>query len=71
MTVSHTPRPASERKRAKRLNIARRLYWALVTQDPDREITLCDECGRLMARHDPQPEHSDPEIAPTKPESER
>ena len=33
------------------------------TQDPDRAITLCDERGRLIARHDPRPEQGAPEIA--------
>jgi hypothetical protein len=61
MTVSHTPPSALERKRADRLDIARRLYQALVAQDPDQVITLCD--GRVVARHDPRPELDAPEIA--------
>jgi hypothetical protein len=52
-----------ERKRAARLEIARRLYQALVAQDPDRLITLCDDSGRVLARHDPRPKQDDPEIA--------
>ena len=36
----------------KRLVIARRLYEALVAQDPDRQITLCDGSGRVLARND-------------------
>jgi hypothetical protein len=63
MTVSHTPSSAAERKRADRLEIARRLYQALVAQDPDRVITLCDGGGRVVARHDPRPEQDAPEIA--------
>ena len=42
----------ADRKRAQRLEIARRLYQALVAQDPDRVITLCDCGGRVLARHD-------------------
>jgi len=36
----------------KRLDIARRLYEVLVAQDPDRQITLCDGSGRVLARSD-------------------
>ena len=46
-----------------RLEVARRLYRALVAQDPDRLITLRDGGGRVVARHDPQPEQGDPEAA--------
>jgi hypothetical protein len=63
MTVFHTFPLALERKRADRLDIARRLYRALVAQDPDRVITLCDGGGRVVARHDPRPELDAPEIA--------
>jgi hypothetical protein len=59
MTVSQTPSSAAER----RLAIARRLYQALVAQDPDRLITLCDGLGRVVACHDPQLEQGSPEIA--------
>ena len=59
MTVSQTPSSAAER----RLAIARRLYRALVAQDPDRLITLCDASGKVVARHDPRPEQDAPEIA--------
>ena len=59
MTTSQTPSSVAERRRA----IARMLYSALVAQDPDRAITLCDERGRLIARHDPAREQGDPEIA--------
>jgi hypothetical protein len=62
MTASEIPN-AVERKRARRLEIARRLYEALVAQDPNRGITLCDEAGKVVARHDPLPEHDAPEIA--------
>jgi hypothetical protein len=56
MTVSETPSSVADR----RLAIARRLYEALVTQDPDRAITLCDVGGEVVARHDPPLEQSDP-----------
>jgi hypothetical protein len=59
MTVSQIPSSVVER----RLAIARRLYHALVAQDPNRAITLCDAGGRIMARHDPRPEQDDPKIA--------
>ena len=62
MTASHTPNSAAERKRAERLDVARTVYHALAAQDADRVITLCDERGRLMARHDPRPEEDAPEI---------
>jgi hypothetical protein len=63
MTASHTPNSTDERKRAERLDVARTVHQALVVQDADRVITLCDERGRLIARHDPRPEQGDPEIA--------
>jgi hypothetical protein len=62
MTVSYTPR--SGRKPSDRLNIARRLYQALVAQDSNRVITLRDGDGRVVARQDPRPEPDAPEIAP-------
>jgi hypothetical protein len=43
--------------------IARTLYQALVDQDPDRAITLCDSSGRVVTHHYPQPEQSSPENA--------
>ena len=55
---------AEERKRARRHKVARRLYEALVAQNPHRGVTLCDESGKVVARHDPVPEHDAPEIAP-------
>ena len=63
MSVSHTPPSALETKRADRLDIAHRLYQALVAQDPDQVITLCDGGGRVVARHDPRAELDAPEIA--------
>jgi hypothetical protein len=59
MTISQTPSSIAER----RLAVARRLYEALVTQDPNRAITLCDVGGGVVARHDPPPEQANPEIA--------
>jgi hypothetical protein len=47
----------------RRLKIARTVYDALVAQDRDRQITLCDEAGNVLARHDPLPKHDAPEIA--------
>ena len=38
--------PDARRKRAERLEIARRVYRALVAQAPDRVITLRDGEGR-------------------------
>jgi hypothetical protein len=46
--------------RAERLEIARRLYHALAAQDPARLIILSDTHGKVVARHDPQREESDP-----------
>jgi hypothetical protein len=54
MTVSQTPSSVAQR----RLAIARRLYHALVAQDPDRVITLCVGGGEVVARHDPRPEQT-------------
>jgi hypothetical protein len=63
MNVSKTPQLAhADRMRTERLEIARRLYQALVAQDPNRVIILCDSTGKVLARHDRQ-ERSDPEIA--------
>jgi hypothetical protein len=39
----------------KRLDIARRVYKALVAQDPDRLIMLCDARGRVLARNERRP----------------
>jgi hypothetical protein len=46
----------AERQREERMDVARRLYQALIAQDPNRAITLCDRDGRLVARHYPRPE---------------
>ena len=59
MIVSEKPNSTVER----RLAIARRLYSALVVQDPNRAITLCDAGGVVLARHDPSPGQDDPQIA--------
>ena len=61
MTVSETSN-AEERKRARLHKVARRLYEALVAQDPDRVIILRDDRGRVVARHDSRPEEDVPEI---------
>ena len=64
MKVSNTPQPArADRTRTERLEIARRLYQALVAQDPNRVIILCTSAGKVLARHDLRHEQSDPEIA--------
>jgi hypothetical protein len=55
---------AEEQKGARRHKIARQLYEGLVAQSPNRAITLCDGAGKVIARHDPLPEHEAPEIAP-------
>jgi hypothetical protein len=59
MTISQTPISVSER----RLEIARRLYQALVDQDPDRAITLCDSRGKVVTHHYPRSEQSSSETA--------
>ena len=56
MTVSQTPSSVAER----RLAIARRLYQALATQDPDR---VKDSSGKVVARHDLRPEEDTQESA--------
>jgi hypothetical protein len=64
MNSSKTSQSANkERRHAERLEIARRLYQALVAQDPDRVVILCDGSGRVVARHDLRREQADPEIA--------
>ena len=63
MIISQTPNSGEERKRVPRLEVARRLYRALVAQNPDQLITLRDGGGRVVARHDPRPEQDDPKIA--------
>jgi hypothetical protein len=59
MTTSQTPSSITER----RLAIAHRLCEALVGQDPDRAITLCDSGGRVVTHHNPKLEQSSPETA--------
>jgi len=56
MTIPQAPSQltAAERKRG-RHKIARRLYEALVAQNPNRAITLFDGKGSVMARHNPLP----------------
>ena len=44
------------------LEIARRLYQALVAQDPNRVIILCTSTGKVLARHDLRHEQSDPSL---------
>jgi hypothetical protein len=61
MTVSQTPSSAAER----RLAIARRLFRAMVAKDPDRSLTLCDSRGEVVARHNPRPEQSAPDLIET------
>ena len=64
MKVSKTPQLVrADRTRTERLEIARRLYQALVAQDPNRVIILCTSTGKVLARHDLRHEQSDPEIA--------
>ena len=49
MTISPTPSANAER----RLAIARRIFEALATQNPNRAVTLCDGGGSVVAHHDP------------------
>jgi hypothetical protein len=60
--MTHAPSIDPERRHAERLEIARKLYQALVAQDPGRVITLCDGGGEVVAQHDRRPDQSDPEI---------
>jgi hypothetical protein len=53
MSISYIHEVDAERRRAERLDIAHRLYQALIAQDPNRAITLCDGEGRAIARHYP------------------
>ena len=39
-----------------RLDIARRLYQAMIAHDSDRLIILRDSGGRVVACHDPRPD---------------
>jgi hypothetical protein len=71
MTISQTPssvaasdpRLSTEVRKRRRHKVAGRLYEALLAQDPNRAITLCDAEGKVVAHHDPLPEHDAPEIA--------
>jgi hypothetical protein len=63
MTASDTPNSTAEQKSAERLDIARTVNDALVTQDADRVFTLCDVRGRLIVPHAPRAQQGDPEIA--------
>jgi hypothetical protein len=47
----------------KRLDIARRLYQALVAQNPDRLIMLCDAGGCVLARNERRPKEDAAEKA--------
>ena len=49
---THTPGSNDDQKR---LEIARRLYQALVAQDPDRLIVLCDAGGCVLAHNERRP----------------
>jgi hypothetical protein len=55
--ITHTSGDDNER-----LDIARKLYKALVAQYPDWLITLCDGSGRVLAHSEWRPEQA-PEIA--------
>jgi hypothetical protein len=64
MSGSKTPGSVhAGRKHAEQLEIARRLYQALVAQDPDRLIILRDRSNRVVACHDLRSEQIDPEVA--------
>ena len=61
MSVSHTLDVDAERRRAERLDIARGLYQALISQNSNRAITLCDGEGRVVARNHPKPARQSPD----------
>jgi hypothetical protein len=63
MSAPETPNSPAEQKRTRRHKVARRLYEALMAQNPNRLIVLRDGAGKVVARHDPLPEHDAPEIA--------
>jgi len=63
MTVSDTPSIDPDRRRAERLEIAHKLYHALVAQDRDRVIMLSDGDGRVVAQNEPRTELGPPENA--------
>ena len=62
--MTATDPPDAQERRRRRLEIARCLYEALLAQDPNGAIILCDAAGKLVAHHDGLPEHEAPEIAP-------
>ena len=37
----------------------------MVAKDPDRSFTLCDSWGEVVARHNPRPEQSAPDLGET------
>jgi len=51
--TSDRPLSAADRKH-RRHKVAHRLYEALVAQDPNRAITLCDSSGEVVAQHRPK-----------------
>jgi hypothetical protein len=59
--MSDTPSIDPDRRHAERLEIAHKLYQALLAQNPVRVITLCDGGGGVVARHDPRPERGESE----------
>jgi hypothetical protein len=61
MTASQKPSSVAER----RLAIARRLHEALVAQNPNRTITLCDTSVYVVACHEPRAEPDDRIVAHT------
>jgi hypothetical protein len=63
MTFSDAPSIDPNRRRSERLEIARKLYEALVAQDPDRVIILCDNDGRVVAQNELRSEQSAPSDA--------
>jgi len=48
MTADHSTNSVAERKRKERLDIARRLYQAMIAHDSDRLIVLRDGSGRVI-----------------------
>ena len=57
---THTPGSNDDRKR---LDIAHRVYKALVAQNPDRLIMLCDGRGRVLAHNERRPKEDATEKA--------
>jgi hypothetical protein len=52
----------ADRECAERLKLARKIYRALAAQDPNRLIVLHDGRGKVLAKHDPEPERTDPDL---------